>query len=155
VTQVDRAIAALLEGWLSPKQLTAASGRANPNGIKRDALLEATRRGLVWRSVWVKDAVTGRPYKMHHLIDPEAERGSGRGVRLARSLGNDNASASGVSGETGVIPTGSDGGESAPRPLEGGDRRNRAATPRPSPSRWQDVVGVSGATRKTDEGRLF
>lgn len=66
-TQVSRAIEALLEGWCSPKQLTAKAGRANPNGLIRDTRPEAARRGLLWEEVWVKDAVTRRRYKMHHL----------------------------------------------------------------------------------------
>jgi len=75
-TQVDRAIEALLKGWLSPRQLTAASGRANPNGIIRDAKAEAARRGLVWREMWVKSAETGCRYKMHH-VERESSEGCG------------------------------------------------------------------------------
>ena len=115
-SQIDRAIATLLDGWLSPKQITAASGRANPNGIIRDARLEAARRGLVWEERWVKDAVTKRPYKMHHLTAERSEGGSA--ARKSAPAGN--------------TPSG----------------------PRPSPSRWQDRVGVSGAARKAGGEQL-
>ena len=71
MTQVDRAIAALLEAWLSPRQLSAVSGRVNPNGLIRDARAEAARRGLVWREVWVRNE-WGKRYKMHHLERSES-----------------------------------------------------------------------------------
>jgi len=121
-SQIDRAIAALLDGWLSPKQITAASGRANPNGIIRDARLEAARRGLAWEERWVRSAETGCRYKMHHLAE--------------RSVGAVNTARSDVS--------------AGPRKGSRIDGRDS----RPSPSRWQDRVGVSGAARKAGGEQL-
>ena len=73
VTQVNRALDALLEGWLSPQQLTAVSGRVNPNGLIRDTRPEAARRGLIWREIWVRNE-RGRRFKMHHIEDPTNPR---------------------------------------------------------------------------------
>ena len=73
MTQVDRAISALLAGWLSPKQLTAVSGRANPEGIRRDSKRAAFRRGLWWHEKLVVP-LEGKSYKAtmvtRHALHP-------------------------------------------------------------------------------------
>ena len=169
MTQVDRAIAALLEGWLSPRQLSAVSGRVNPNGLIRDARLEAARRGLVWREVWVRNE-RGRRFKMHHL-----ER-SGSLARPACPGGvppSSNAAGSAVPGSR-VAASGDEAGmrrnhervsvgtpSYSPDTLAGDPQGGPVEGKNPgrpsSPSRWQDRVGVSGAARATGgaQGELW
>jgi len=144
MTQVDRAIAALLEAWLSPRQLSAVSGRVNPNGLIRDARAEAARRGLVWREVWVRNE-RGRRFKMHHLERSEslARPACPGGVPTSSE-----AAGSAVPGSR-VAASGSEAGGAAIAPA------GESTRTRPSPSRRKRLVGVSGATRKADEGRLF
>ena len=146
MTQVSLAIAALLKAWLSPRQLSAVSGRVNPNGLIRDARLEAARRGLVWREVWVRNE-RGRRFKMHHL-----ER-SGSLARPACPGGvppSSNAAGSAVPGSR-VAASGREAGGAAIAPA------GESTRTRPSPSRWQDVVGVSGSARATGgaQGELW
>ena len=141
MSQVSLAIAALLEGWLSPKQLTEKSGRANPEGIRRDAKREATRRGLVWHEEQVEPE-RGRSYKVVCVTEPgeepkplpeRTEGGTGGGAEPTRSIQGNGSTVSAKA-------------------------QHRGPTVPSSPSRWQDRVGVSGAARATggeDQGRLL
>jgi len=124
--------------------LSAVSGRVNPNGLIRDARAEAARRGLVWREMWVRRAETGCKYKMHHLL---AERTAGMRRSHERvSVGTPSESPDTLAGDPqGGSASSQYAGVRAP------------AERRPSPSRWQDEVGVSGAARATsgEQGRLL
>jgi hypothetical protein len=63
MTQVDRAIEVALGNWLGPAQLTAASGRRNPEGMRRDLKRAAYRLGL-WFHEWRIVPTDGsKPYK--------------------------------------------------------------------------------------------
>ena len=146
MTQVDRAIAALLEGWLSPKQLTEKSGRANPEGIRRDAKREATRRGLVWHEEQVEPE-RGRSYKVVCVTKPgeklkplpeRTEGGTGGGAEPTRSIQGNGSTVSAKA-------------------------QHRGPTV-PSSSNWRKEVGVganaqrvSGAARATggEQGELW
>ena len=154
MTQVDRAIAALLEAWLSPRQLTAASGRANPNGLIRDARAEAARRGLMWREMWVRSAETGCKYKMHHLL---AERTAGmrrNHERVSATTPSPSGSDT-LAGDPQGRGTGGDGERATPTehpspgPETNSEMARRVASRSSSPSRRKRLVGVSGAARAT------
>jgi hypothetical protein len=62
MTQVDRALAALTNRWLGPHELTEVSGRANPEGLRRDAKAAAYQRGLWWHEMRITPP-DGRAYK--------------------------------------------------------------------------------------------
>ena len=161
MTQVSLAIAALLEGWQSPKQLTEKSGRANPEGIRRDAKREATRRGLVWHEEQVEPE-RGRSYKVVCVTEagkepkPLTEPLEGTEPAIAERSGSLARPAS-----PGGVPTSSEaagsaqGGAAAHTSLPPGTPSGHRDTPsrhRPSPSRRKRLVGVSGATRQADGG---
>jgi len=154
MTQVSLAIAALLKAWLSPRQLSAVSGRVNPNGLIRDARAEAARRGLVWREVWVRNE-WGKRYKMHHLERSEslARPACPGGVPPSSNAAGSAAQGRGTGGDGAATPT----EHPSPGPEKHSEMARRAASRSSSPSRWRNEVGVSGSARATGgaQGELW
>ena len=155
MTQVSLAIAALLEGWLSPKQLTEKSGRANPNGLARDVRKAAFDQGLYLFESWVTSE-DGKRYKVRALsIDQRYPRPAPEGaiyvyVPLEQEIAARIAEAE---RSVGAVNTARSDVSAGPRK----GSRTGGRDSRPSPSRWQDRVGVSGAARATggEQGELW
>ena len=73
MSDVNRGLARLLDGWCSGQQLLDATGRNNANGMARDCRAAAARLGLRWLTLDVNQAGDGSGN--HHRLWLCLERG--------------------------------------------------------------------------------